>query len=263
MDCSQVRELLSPYYDGALSADDRAVVAEHLSHCPACEVELEAFRRLSALVHSVAPAPPPDDRWSELARRLEENTLGRPKPHRRRRVFGLAALAAAATALIAVGMFGHRGGMDGHDAQMTAHFGDYMAMFERNPSAAQNFLASSFAHQPLDHDRQSGGIAAALPASYTLHSAQVWDMPCCPCVQIVCQRPDGSLLAIFEHEEPQPMWFAGRSTMQKDCGGKSCTLVVMEGQLAATWRAADRQITVVGARDVAEVSELVQWLSGS
>jgi hypothetical protein len=234
MDCNEVRESLSPYYDGALPDDDRAVVAEHLSQCPACEVELESFRRLSALVHSVAPAPPPDDRWSELARRLEENMLDLPKPHRRRRVVGLAVLAAAATALIAVPALLHRDGMDGHDAEMTAHFGYYMAKFERNPSEAQNFLASTFAHQPLDHDRHPGEIAAALPASYILHSAQVWDMPCCPCVQIVCQRSDGSLLAIFKHEKPQPMWFAGRSTMQKNCGGKPCTLVVMEGQLAAT-----------------------------
>jgi hypothetical protein len=268
MDCSRVRELLSPYYDGELTGDDQAVVAEHLSDCAACSLERESFSRLSALVRSAAPAPPSSGAWAELEHRLDEDAATSLRDrHDRWRSARYYIFAAAAALLIAIlGVYGHRGGMDASHRQMAADFAHYLEIFERDPFEAQGFLASRYGSQPAWPPERGGSgprpaIAAALAQSYTIRSARVWDMPCCPCLQIVCQRSDGSVLMIFEHEEPQPMWFAGRSAMEADCGGKRCTVVAMERQLAATWKLGGRQITVVGARDLDELSALVQWLA--
>jgi len=270
MDCDRVRELLSPYYDGEIAGDDRAAVAEHLNDCPACLGDVASFRRLSALVRDAAPAAPPSGGWAELEYRLDEDAAtSRRNSHHRWRSVGSFAFAGAAALLIAVlAVLGHRGGMDGREQAMTADFRRYLEIFERNPSEAQGFLSSRYASKQMwsaaageRGDRVA--IAAGLPASYTIHSAHLWQMPCCPCLQIVCRRADGTVLAIFEHEDPQPMWFAGRPATEKDCGGKRCTVVAMEGQLAATWELGGRQITVVGAQDLDELAMLVQWLARS
>jgi len=124
---------------------------------------------------------------------------------------------------------------------------------QRNPSEADRFLSSRYASEQIwsaaagpRGDRVA--IAARLPASYTVHADR---------------RADGTVLAIFEHEDPQPKRLAGRPTTEKDCGGKRCTIVAMEGQLATTWESDGRQITVVGAQDLDELAMLVQWLAQS
>ena len=265
MDCSRVRELLSHYYDGELPGDDRAVVAEHVNRCEPCAAEVEGFRRLSALVRHAAPKDSPND-WSDLAHRLDEDSaISLRKGFNRRQVVGLASLAVGAAILIAVvGLFAHRGEMESHDpqmAQMAADFAHYLEIFERSPSEAQEFLSNTFARMPVGHGDDRPWFAETLGESYTFQSAHVWDMPCCPCLQMVCQRSDGSMLAIFKHEQPQPMWFAGRSASEADCAGKRCTVVAMGQQLAATWEGNGWHITAVGVRDLEEMTVLVKALT--
>lgn len=55
--------------------------------------------------------------------------------------------------------------------------------------------------KPVGHGEDRPWVAAALGESYSFQSAHVWDMPCCPCFQMVCQRSDGTVLVIFKHEE--------------------------------------------------------------
>ncbi len=262
MDCSKVRELLSQYYDAELPANDREVVTEHLSHCGTCAAEVEGFRRLSTLVrHAVLNDSPCD--WNDLANRLEEDsTVGLRKRFDRHPLVRWASLALGAAILIGVvGLFAHRRGMESHDAQMAADLAHYLEIFERSPSEAQEFLSKAFARLPVGHGDDRPWFAAALGASYTLQSAHVWDMPCCPCFQMVCERPDGSMLAIFKHEEPQPMWFAGRSPIEAHCAGKTCTMVAIGEQLAVTWRGSGWHFTAVGVRDLEELAVLVAALT--
>ncbi len=265
MRCTRVRELLSDYYDGELAGDDRAVVAEHVSHCETCAAEVEAFRRLSALVRHAAPEDRPSG-WSELAHRLDnDSAISLPKRFDRQQVVGLASLAVGAAILIAVvGLFGHRGGMEGHDpqmAQMAADFAHYLEIFERSPAEAQEFLSRTFVRKPVGHDEDRPWVTAALGESYTFQSVHVWDMPCCPCFQMVCQRSDGTVLVIFKHEQPQPMWFGGRTATEADCAGKRCTMVAVGQQLAATWEGSGWHITAVGVRDLEEITTLVKALA--
>ncbi len=85
-------------------------------------------------------------------------------------------------------------------------------------------------------------------------------MPCCTCVQCLCKRSDGSVIAIFEHDdEEMTEWFGDRPAMAANCSGKRCSLVEVNDRIAASWKRDKRHITVVGIRDVAELTELVAW----
>src|SRR5262245_31442289 len=46
MRCDRARELLSPYLDGELSADERREEAAHLEGCRACSSQADDFRRI-------------------------------------------------------------------------------------------------------------------------------------------------------------------------------------------------------------------------
>jgi anti-sigma factor RsiW len=46
MQCERARELLSPYLDGELSAQERRAVAAHIEGCPACAGEAADFQRI-------------------------------------------------------------------------------------------------------------------------------------------------------------------------------------------------------------------------
>ena len=81
-----VRERLSAYLDGELSAEERREVAAHLEGCEECRRELALLKRLDAALGSLdAPAPA----------RLAERVLDRLQPRRRRYVWQSLALAAS------------------------------------------------------------------------------------------------------------------------------------------------------------------------
>src|SRR6476646_7025628 len=46
MQCERARELLSPYVDGELSAEERRAVAAHIQGCRTCEAQVADFHRV-------------------------------------------------------------------------------------------------------------------------------------------------------------------------------------------------------------------------
>lgn len=101
MKCEEIKELLSEYVDGELSAADAASVEEHLAGCEACRAELEALRQTAALVRSLPRADAPQG----LARHVTES-VGKQMVGRKRaailRWTGVGGWLAAAAALILV-----------------------------------------------------------------------------------------------------------------------------------------------------------------
>jgi anti-sigma factor (TIGR02949 family) len=90
-----VRERLSAYLDGELTAEERREVAAHLEGCEECRRELALLQRLDAALGSLdAPAPA----------RLAERVLDRLQPRPRRRyVWQSLALAASLVLGIVLG----------------------------------------------------------------------------------------------------------------------------------------------------------------
>ena len=85
-------------------------------------------------------------------------------------------------------------------------------------------------------------------------------MPCCTCVQTICRRDDGQVLAIFEHDKEQPVWFGDRPCVETQCSGCPCSIIQADRALVASWKPNKRRLTIVGARDLEEIAHLVGHL---
>lgn len=77
MTCEEIRELFSARVDGALSPDERARLAVHLSACAECTREWEHFAGTVGMVRAVAPARAP-------AGFVDRVLAARPRPWYRR-----------------------------------------------------------------------------------------------------------------------------------------------------------------------------------
>ncbi|MEO8498748.1 MAG: zf-HC2 domain-containing protein [Planctomycetota bacterium] len=273
MDCSEVKELLSAYYDDELSSDKRTAVANHLAGCDDCVHELEIFRNLSALADGLTHPEPPAHIWQQIEKELgseQQNRSERPRifewlgwtkqPAVR---FGLAI---AAAILIAIGWFGYTTWFE-HDPdhQLAAVFGEYLDEFRRDPVAAQKILLANYEGQAVTVEqavRTVGyrpAVADGLPDGYTVGETYVMKMPCCTCVQCLCQSSDGTTIAIFEHDDKEADWFGDRPQTEAICDGTRCSLVELDDRIAATWQRGKRHMTLVGVKDKAEVERLVAW----
>lgn len=57
MNCNEIRELISSMLDHELSAEDSAVVTEHLAECPECMRVFEAFHAISVFLEELEDVP--------------------------------------------------------------------------------------------------------------------------------------------------------------------------------------------------------------
>lgn len=268
-----MKELLSAYYDDELSTDKRTAVADHLAGCDDCAHELGVFRNLSAMAERLSHPEPPAHIWQQLEKELGkdfQNSSARPT------LFGWLGwtkqpvvrfgLAIAAALLIALGWFGYTTWFE-HDAdeQLAAVFGEYLEEFRRDPTTAQNILLTNYKGQAVDVEQvvHTVGyrpvVADGMPEGYTVGETYVMKMPCCTCVECLCQRNDGTTIAIFEHDDEEADWFGDRPQTEAMCDGTRCSLVNLNDGIAATWQRGKRHVTLVGAKDSAEVERLVAW----
>jgi hypothetical protein len=141
--------------------------------------------------------------------------------------------------------------------------------FQRDPNDAHLVLVNKYAGKPVKLDEahlQLGyqpTLAEGLPNGYTIQTSFVMEMPCCRCIKTVCKRDDGGTVAIFEHDDEQPIWFGGRPSIQTACGGKACVLTRMHSNVAVSWQQGSRHLTVVGAQDIEEAAALIEHLGAA
>jgi hypothetical protein len=92
-------DLLSAYADGELSADERALVDEHLDTCATCRQELAGTSEAKAWVTGLPEVPPP---FGFYERMLLDPSKGRARRRDRATRIGLAGLAATAAVWLGV-----------------------------------------------------------------------------------------------------------------------------------------------------------------
>jgi len=61
MQCSQAKQLFSPYLDGAVTGTEMLALQNHFSHCDACQVEYLTLRHTQQLLMKVARPKVPAD----------------------------------------------------------------------------------------------------------------------------------------------------------------------------------------------------------
>lgn len=277
MNCQEARESMSAFYDGELPSEQEALMSDHINSCETCADEFAAFSSLSTMTKELPLREPPAGLRSDIERALDsgesvQQIKRAPRPNRR--VVMLFVVAATVLVVIGVGwMVYHKEHDHGTHDELAVNMAHYVDVFRKDPNEAQRYLLATYDSQSANvaqATQQLGyrpAVADALPERYTVDAMYVMNMPCCKCVQCLCKRDDGKLIAIFEHDEKQPMWFGDRPAIDARCGDKDCRLVQMNGQLAFSLKQGARHITVVGAENLEEMQEFVdsfgQNLSGA
>jgi len=276
VNCPEVQQKLSAYFDGELPNEVQVPVAAHLEDCSTCAEDLAAFGKLSDLSAALTDPQAPAHQWNDLEAKLdgeEKDSMPTPSsPPNHSQRFPARFLAMAATLLIAVGLgvanYQTWFSADKHD-RLAINFDHYLEEFDQNPEKAQQILLAKYEGRPATVQqatatlRYEPAIARGLPSGCSLEDVFLLDMPCCTCAQAIYKLDDGQLIAVFEHDEDQPVWFGDRPTIDCLCDGKPTSIVQIGTRLAATWKQGNRYITIIGARDLEDVTQLVAHLSGS
>ncbi|MFV1966591.1 MAG: anti-sigma factor [Pirellulaceae bacterium] len=274
MNCTDVQERLSEFHDLELASRKRAQVQGHLVRCPVCADVLTSYQKLTRLCRRLPALVPDTELWPRIEAALQSRR-DPPLVDRRRRWISssIAVVSIAAAVLVLLGVtFLPRGdespSHSSADRHLAVNFGGFLDQFSRDPHIAQKGLLRNFSGKSInsaDAIRLVGYQPSALktpPQGYLLQNVYVLKMPCCVCIEAVYRRDDGKLLAIFEHAEEQPIWFGERPRIEAHCNDKPTSIVQLEDQLAVSWKQDRRHITVVGVRDVEEVTQLMAHLAG-
>lgn len=271
MDCRQIQDYLSAYHDGELPEALRLSVEGHVETCSRCRAELTLFDRMAGMSKGLADPEPPQEIWAGIEMALDADPADAtvsPATFRRstakRRLIWLCA--AAAAIVVAFSVVWMKSDAPGHHHHLAADFDQYLDRFADSPETAQNLLLAKYEGEPVDLAQAETlvgyrpAVADGLPHGYSLEGTYVLKMPCCTCVQTICRRADGRVFAIFEHSKDQAVWCGNRPTDRVECNGQPCMLTKAHNSLLATWKSGPRQLTVVGARDLQEVSDLITHL---
>lgn len=269
MRCHAFKELMSRHIDGELPPDAAAAAAEHVSQCPDCAAEQQALGGLSLLAKRLDRPAPPARVWHRIEAALEAEGIegSIPTPASAPYLFGgrrafFSALAAGGAIAAALLFFFFGLAFPGHH-HAAVDLGPFLDAFERSPQEAQRQLISAYrgrrasladAVNSLPYRPQA---ADGLPPEYQFSEAALLDMPCCYCLEACYLRRDGSALCLFEHDRDQFAKFGERPTSTAVCCGVPTRLVHMGGRLLATWPRNGRFLTVIGAKDLNEVSRLI------
>ena len=143
------------------------------------------------------------------------------------------------------------------------NFAHFLDTFVQAHDEAQRDLVKNYSGVPVEVPdsirelKYRPVVADGLPDEYEPAQAYLLKMPCCRCLEACYRRKNGGMLCVFEHKDDQPMWFGDRDTSSNVISGKPTRIVQVDGCLAATWQQQRRHITVIGAKDVDEVTRLI------
>lgn len=264
MQCLEVVELLSAYYDGELPFDKSVAVREHVAVCSDCSAELETLHRLSDLAMKLDQPSPSRNVWPRIAAQLNSSPSPiAPTAVTVQRPFRKTLLAVVALLLVGLSWIAYTQLLVRNHQHLAVNFGHFLDTFEQSPNEAQQELVKHYSGQPIEIPaairelKYRPVVADGLPDGYEPTQAYLLKMPCCRCLEACYQRKDGGMVCVFEHEIDQPVWFGDRPASSKVCSGKPTRVVEVDSCLAATWQQQRHHITVIGAKDVDEVTLLV------
>lgn len=267
MNCVEAQERLSAFFDGELPSPEQESVADHIESCAICAKEFERFEKLSQMASKLRSPEPPAGLWNELEKKLDAAVVSsRPRArYLRKRIVAMAALLLIGLALgfyVKKTWFGH-----GHGDHLAANFGSYLETFQHDPVQAQQILIANYDGNATTLEeitrrvKYRPAVADGLPEGYTMDSLYLLKMPCCICPQAVLKGDDGNVLAVFEHDTDQPIWFGNRPMVKCRCAGKPTNIVEIDGKLAASYKSGSRYVTLVGLRDLDEATRLIGHLA--
>jgi hypothetical protein len=294
MDCEQVCERLSAYFDGELSSDACSEVECHIAGCSSCSTELDSFREVRRAILSIGDNSKTPD-WAAMSAVLENNRNVVSSPSLdgresvivplRTRTRWTAAL--AATAALLVLMFQLRPtehasfpvvqatainlqpvleslGSDGAYSQ--ASFSSKFPTYEVTSEKAEKLLGRRMVSHRLAETDQLPGRARLVSTELMKFSkcrCPAGKCTCgpgeCSCVACVCQRSDGSHYLVLEHCRGQDVNFGDLVVVPMMVAGKEIRKAELNGALAVLWERNGTMISAVGMRDDEEIGSLLAY----
>lgn len=277
MNCESIAENMSAYVDHELGTDACHQLEEHVAHCDACRVRISEYRAMGCLMRRSERMVDTEAVWEQVSRKLDGSVVTLASRKYRWNAwtnrYGASIMAAAAAILLLVSALRYVV-PDNHDSANALHnhtamavdFAELFRSARTEPKLALANLSSKYDGRELGTEEATKylGYQPALfkrvPEGFTRVSTLVLNMPCCKCSATICDRSDGTSLIVFEHRDEQPIWFGDSPSIETQCAGMPCKIVESAGQLAVSWRNQDRQMTIVGADDLAEVGHWVASL---
>lgn len=267
--CEWVADSLSAYIDNEIDESSRVQFDEHCCRCEKCSNLVSQSTSLGELMRQSELSVDVDAVWDKLSPNLAivnpTSTLSRPQT----KMWGYALLATAASIALIWFVYNnmpsdHQDGLSHDHASLAVDFQEIFTLAKWEPQAAVSKLALKYQGQELgkqeaiDYLGYEPALFHSIPDGFKRVSTHVLNMPCCKCSATICQRPDGTSLIVFEHKNEQPVWFGNSPAIETQCSGTTCKIVESAGQLAVSWKNGDRQLTLIGATDIAEVNQWVE-----
>jgi len=273
MNCKDVSVKLSHFMDGEPDSALDERMERHIDSCDSCKADLQSFRRMGEWMREVEVPVDTDVVWG----RIEDAIPSRLSLNDRWSLkLSVPALILASSIgfvmarIVWYPTFGttpsiHEHAIHNHDS-LAVDFRNVIDFAQSEPQRAISNLVEKYDGKSLDAEAATKYIGyrpklySNAPDGFQRVSTHVLNMPCCKCTATVCQRSNGTSLIVFEHKDEQPVWFGDLPSIETQCSGIQCRIIESAGQLAVSWRQNDRQFTMIGAADVAEVSQWVETL---
>jgi Putative zinc-finger len=270
MNCDWVEEHLSAYIDNELAAQERLKFDSHCDQCDSCRALAAEYQAIGRLMRQSEAGVDTNSLWERVEHRLDDDRVVPISTKSQPRNWVYAILATAAS--VAVIWFIARNPISEHNHSDTNHehaalavdFQEVIRTAKLEPKVAVAKLVSKYQGKELDAKATASYLGyeptlfKSIPEGFSLVSTHVLNMPCCKCSASICERADGTSLVVFEHKDEQPVWFGELPSIETQCSGRTCKIVEASGQLAVSWKNDDRQLTMVGANDLAEVNNWVK-----
>lgn len=269
MKCKLVEERLSAYIDKEVGEEERLQIESHCEQCDACRSSVTQFVAIGSLMRQSESRVDIDAVWDKVAARLDCRDTKPITTNVSLRSWLYPILATAAS--LTLFWYVVRNDSSNHDSdQAHAHaaiavdFREVIQSAKLEPRAAIEKLVSKYEGKEVDKIAAAKylgyepALFQSMPEGFARVSTHVLNMPCCKCSATICERGDGTSLIVFEHKDEQPVWFGNSPSIETQCSGKTCKIVEAAGQLAVSWKNEDRQLTLIGANDIAEVN---QWVA--
>ena len=272
INCDWIEERLSAYIDNELDAKERTDFESHCDHCNACRATIVEFQAIGTLMRQSEASVDTNSLWEQVAPRLDSDRIVSipSKPLPKNWIYAVLVTAASVSLI----WFFARNPSSDHDAGEASHehaalavdFQEVIRAAKSEPKVAIAKLVSKYQGKELDIKATESylgyepAVFKSIPEGFTRVSTHVLNMPCCKCSASICERNDGTSLILFEHKDEQPVWFGSLPYIETQCSGKTCKIIEAAGQLAVSWKNNDRQLTMIGANDIAEVN---QWVAST
>jgi hypothetical protein len=271
MKCDWVEDKLSAYIDNELAVQERRELELHCEQCETCRKLISQYQAIGVLMRQSEARVDTDAIWDQVSRRLDDDAVVPITNKSRPKKWVYAVLATAASVAI-IWFAATNKPTSNHDDSIASHehaalavdFQEVIQSAKTEPKAAIAKLVAKYQGQELDAKSTASylgyepAIFKSVPEGFARVSTHVLNMPCCKCSASICERSDGTSLIVFEHKDEQPVWFGDSPSIETQCAGKTCKIVEAAGQLAVSWKNEDRQLTMIGANDIAEVN---QWVA--